>query len=58
MTFRPKKPAKDVDMTQITLPMSRELYQEIQSHAARNGVSMKEFCRQAIQYAIEDIYIA
>lgn len=52
--FRPVKPSKDNDMTQITLPLSKEFYQSIQSEAAKAGVSMKEYCRQAISYAMDN----
>jgi hypothetical protein len=33
-------------MTQITLPITREMYQTIQSRAGKVGISMKEICRQ------------
>jgi len=52
--FKPLKPTKDQDMTQITLPMSKAFYQEIQSEAGKVGVSMKEYCRQAIEYAMNN----
>ena len=52
--FKPVKPSRDNDMTQITLPMSKAFYQEIQSEAAKAGVSMKEYCRQAIDYAMNN----
>lgn len=54
-TFNPQKPSRDVDMTQITLPMTKEMYQRIQSEAGKVGVSMKEFCRQAITFAMENL---
>lgn len=50
----PRQPKKD-PKGHILLDLKPEVYLEVKKVADANGVSMKEFCRQAVRFALDSM---
>ena len=53
--FTPEKKIDDKDIRNIRLTFSSKKYDEIKNVAKENGLSMRDLCTQAVEYALSNI---
>ena len=54
MAFKPVR-EKEISPTQISLRVAEHEYAKIKAQAKTAGMSMNEFVRQAVQYALDNM---